>query len=112
MSLPILFPLLPSLEHGFQRSQRRKFFSVTEEDRKGFIMVTVQSTVDTGHEDMVHDAQMDYYGTRLATCSSDRTIRIFQVQEGKTQAMKDPFGKWHGDHHHSVRCTERSTSKP
>eukprot|EP00096_Caligus_rogercresseyi_P009618 TRINITY_DN3290_c0_g1_i1.p1 TRINITY_DN3290_c0_g1~~TRINITY_DN3290_c0_g1_i1.p1 ORF type:complete len:328 (-),score=88.70 TRINITY_DN3290_c0_g1_i1:81-986(-) len=48
-------------------------------------MVTVQSTVDTGHEDMVHDAQMDYYGTRLATCSSDRTIRIFQVQEGKTR---------------------------
>ena len=26
-------------------------------------MVSVQSTVDTGHEDMVHDAQMDYYGT-------------------------------------------------
>ena len=35
-------------------------------------MVTVQSTVDTGHEDMIHDAQMDFYGTRLATCSSDR----------------------------------------
>ena len=32
-------------------------------------MVTVQSTVDTGHEDMIHDAQMDFYGTRLATCS-------------------------------------------
>ncbi len=27
-------------------------------------MVTVQSTVDTGHEDMIHDAQMDFYGTR------------------------------------------------
>ena len=36
-------------------------------------MVTVQSTVDTGHEDMIHDAQMDFYGTRLATCSSDRS---------------------------------------
>ena len=32
-------------------------------------MVSVQSTVDTGHEDMIHDAQMDFYGTRLATCS-------------------------------------------
>ena len=35
-------------------------------------MGTVQSTVDTAHEDMIHDAQMDFYGTRLATCSSDR----------------------------------------
>lgn len=26
-----------------------------------------------------HDAQMDYYGKRLATCSSDRTIKIFEV---------------------------------
>jgi hypothetical protein len=26
--------------------------------------------IDTQHEDMVHDAQMDYYGAKLATCSS------------------------------------------
>jgi len=45
-------------------------------------MVTVQSTVDTGHEDMIHDAQMDFYGTRLATCSSDRAVRIFDVKDG------------------------------
>lgn len=42
-------------------------------------LVSVQNTVDTGHEDMIHDAQMDYYGRRLATCSSDRTVRIFEV---------------------------------
>jgi protein transport protein SEC13 len=30
-----------------------------------------------------HDAQLDYYGKRLATCSSDRTIRIFNVVDGK-----------------------------
>ncbi len=35
-------------------------------------MVSVESTVETGHDDMIHDAQMDYYGTRLATCSSDK----------------------------------------
>jgi hypothetical protein len=27
-----------------------------------------------------HDAQMDYYGKRLATCSSDRSVKIFDVQ--------------------------------
>ena len=26
-----------------------------------------------------HDAQLDYYGRKLATCSSDRTIRIFDI---------------------------------
>jgi protein transport protein SEC13 len=28
---------------------------------------------------MVHDVQLDWHGRRLATCSSDRTIKIFQV---------------------------------
>ncbi|KAG5461891.1 MAG: WD40-repeat-containing domain protein, partial [Olpidium bornovanus] len=33
-----------------------------------------------------HDAQMDYYGKKLATCSSDRTIRVFEMEdEGFTQ---------------------------
>ncbi|GAA5850257.1 hypothetical protein JCM8547_001063 [Rhodosporidiobolus lusitaniae] len=35
--------------------------------------------VETGHNDMIHDAQLDYHGRRLATASSDRTIRIFDV---------------------------------
>jgi len=26
-----------------------------------------------------HDAQLDYYGRKLATCSSDRTVRIFEI---------------------------------
>ncbi|KAJ3300122.1 GTPase-activating protein S13, partial [Blyttiomyces sp. JEL0837] len=38
------------------------------------------NTFDTQHEDMIHDAQLDYYGKRLATCSSDKTIRIFEVE--------------------------------
>mmetsp|Transcript_8395 Transcript_8395/g.14452 ORF Transcript_8395/g.14452 Transcript_8395/m.14452 type:complete len:313 (-) Transcript_8395:398-1336(-) len=41
-------------------------------------------TFDSAHTDMVHDAQLDYYGKRLATCSSDRTIKIFNVI-GETQ---------------------------
>lgn len=43
-------------------------------------MVSVESTIDTNHEDMIHDAQMDYYGTRLATCSSDKSIKIFELK--------------------------------
>jgi protein transport protein SEC13 len=34
---------------------------------------------------MIHDAQLDYYGKRLATCSSDKTIRIFNVVKGEAK---------------------------
>jgi protein transport protein SEC13 len=34
--------------------------------------------VDTQHEDLVHDAQMDYYGAKLATCSSGKLCVLFQ----------------------------------
>ena len=55
-------------------------------------MVSVQNTVDTGHDDMVHDAQMDYYGTKLATCSSDRSIKIFDVKDGTQTHVADLKG--------------------
>ncbi|TFK22505.1 protein transporter SEC13 [Coprinopsis marcescibilis] len=41
--------------------------------------------METAHEDMIHDAQLDYYGKRLATCSSDRTVKVFDVVDGDTQ---------------------------
>lgn len=44
--------------------------------------VTLQAQVDTSHEDMIHDAQMDYYGTKLATCSSDKSVKIFKIDAG------------------------------
>ena len=28
--------------------------------------------IDTQHDDMIHDAQLDYYGCKLATCSSGK----------------------------------------
>jgi protein transport protein SEC13 len=35
-----------------------------------------------------HDAVLDYYGRRLATCSSDKTIKIFEV-EGEAQRLTE-----------------------
>ncbi|KAK1291638.1 hypothetical protein QJS10_CPB17g01155 [Acorus calamus] len=35
--------------------------------------------IETGHQDLVHDVAMDYYGKRLATASSDATIKIMSV---------------------------------
>lgn len=45
--------------------------------------------VDTAHEDMIHDAQLDYYSRMLATASSDKRVHIFQVTEsGYTPCAK------------------------
>lgn len=43
-------------------------------------MVSLASKVETGHRDIVHDAQVNYYGTRLATCSSDHLVKIFEIK--------------------------------
>ncbi|KAI4116856.1 MAG: hypothetical protein LQ345_002798 [Seirophora villosa] len=39
-----------------------------------------QVITNSGHDDMIHDAVLDYYGRRLATCSSDKTIKIFEIE--------------------------------
>lgn len=56
------------------------------------IMVSVINTVDTSNEDMTHDAQMDYYGTHLSTCSSDRSVKIFDVCNGEQILVTDLWG--------------------
>lgn len=43
-------------------------------------------TIGNAHNDLIHDAVLDYYGRRLATCSSDRSIKIFEV--GGTDSQK------------------------
>lgn len=44
---------------------------------------------------MIHDAVLDYYGRRLATCSSDKTIKIFEIegdQHRLTETLKGHEG--------------------
>ncbi|KAG5027315.1 hypothetical protein JHK86_023229 [Glycine max] len=43
--------------------------------------------VETGHQDTVHDVAMDYYGKRLATASSDHTIKIIGVSNTASQHL-------------------------
>ncbi|KAI1000783.1 Protein transport protein sec13 [Podosphaera aphanis] len=47
-----------------------------------------QVITNSGHDDMIHDAALDYYGRRLATCSSDKTIKIFEV-EGESHRLTE-----------------------
>eukprot|EP00877_Chromochloris_zofingiensis_P014075 jgi/Chrzof1/8921/Cz03g29070.t1 len=50
------------------------------------------ATFESGHLDMVHDAQLDYYGRRLATCSSDRTIKVFELSGDQQQQIAELRG--------------------
>lgn len=47
---------------------------------------------ESGHGDMVHDASFDYYGKRLATCSSDRNIKVFDVLGEQITHLADLSG--------------------
>lgn len=38
-----------------------------------------------GHEDLVHDLAYDFYGRRLATCSSDQRIKVWDRQKPVVQ---------------------------
>lgn len=42
-------------------------------------------SVPTHHVDVIHDSQFDYYGQLLATCSSDKTVKIFSVNSGDAE---------------------------
>lgn len=56
-------------------------------------MVTLSTKVETGHRDIIHDAQMNYYGTRLATCSSDRLVKVFKINpSGQNMQMTELTG--------------------
>lgn len=50
------------------------------------------ASFETGHGDMVHDAAFDYYGKRLATCSSDRSIKVFEVAGEQVTHLADLNG--------------------
>jgi protein transport protein SEC13 len=47
---------------------------------------------DSEHTDLIHDAQFDYYGNILATCSSDNSAAIFrkQILVQRLQAHQGP----------------------
>ena len=48
--------------------------------------------IETGHQDTVHDVAMDYYGKRVATASSDTTIKIIGVSNNASQHLATLIG--------------------
>jgi len=52
----------------------------------------MSTSFESGHADQVHDAQLDYYGRRLATCSSDKTVKVFEIVGDKQSHLADLRG--------------------
>ena len=52
-----------------------------------FAMHQGAAIIDTQHEDHIHDCQWDYYARRLATASSDRTVKVWNVEPDDTHAL-------------------------
>ena len=37
-------------------------------------------TVSADHRDLIHDVSYDFYGKRMATCSSDQMIKVWDLK--------------------------------
>lgn len=50
-------------------------------------MAQVLAEFDTAHSGFIHDAQLDFYGERLATASADARIRLWDVKDPEVPAF-------------------------
>ncbi|CAL1541957.1 unnamed protein product, partial [Lymnaea stagnalis] len=45
----------------------------------------VAKCISSQHKDLIHDVSFDYHGRRMATCSSDHTVKVWDLDDGKWQ---------------------------
>lgn len=38
-------------------------------------------SINAEHKDLIHDIAYDYYGKRMATCSSDQIVKVIQFKK-------------------------------
>ena len=43
------------------------------------------TVIPSEHKDLIHDVAFNWYGTQLATCSSDQTLRIWSVERSSQE---------------------------
>ena len=36
-------------------------------------------TINAEHKDLIHDVAYDFYGRRMATCSSDQSVKVIRI---------------------------------
>eukprot|EP00033_Pygsuia_biforma_P001083 GCRY01001233.1.p1 GENE.GCRY01001233.1~~GCRY01001233.1.p1 ORF type:complete len:338 (+),score=73.37 GCRY01001233.1:159-1172(+) len=50
--------------------------------------MNIKKLAGAEHLDIIHDVSYDFYGTRMASCSSDQKIRIWDLVEERTQSFE------------------------
>mmetsp|Transcript_9245 Transcript_9245/g.13982 ORF Transcript_9245/g.13982 Transcript_9245/m.13982 type:complete len:444 (+) Transcript_9245:29-1360(+) len=48
--------------------------------------------IANSHSSIIHDAQLDFYGKYLATCSSDRLVKIYEIEGTQQTHIQDLQG--------------------
>jgi len=56
----------------------------------------VSKTIKAEHDDLVHDVAYDFYGKRMATCSSDQHVKIWEEDEAGNWVNTSSFKSHHG----------------
>lgn len=46
-------------------------------------MQFVSRTLQAEHKDIIHDVSFDFHGKRMATCSSDQSVKVWDLDENK-----------------------------
>ena len=46
------------------------------------------------HDDFVHDIAFDFYGKRIATCSSDQRIRVWEKKQKAMASSGETEFEW------------------
>ena len=41
----------------------------------------ITKSINADHEDLIHDVAYDFYGKRMATCSSDQKVKVWDQDE-------------------------------
>jgi WD40 repeat protein len=73
------------LTNKFKRSFNLKILTeITSPHQNHTKMSKAFNRIDTEHDDLIHDLSYDFYGKRLATCSSDQKIKVFDLTEDGT----------------------------
>uniref|UniRef100_A0AAY4DBY9 Nucleoporin SEH1 n=1 Tax=Denticeps clupeoides TaxID=299321 RepID=A0AAY4DBY9_9TELE len=65
-----------------------RFYSVFEQERDYSFCrdMFVARSIAADHKDLIHDVSYDFHGRRMATCSSDQSVKVWDKNES---------GEWH-----------------
>lgn len=57
----------------------------------------VARSIAADHKDLIHDVSFDFHGRRMATCSSDQSVKVRRGGRAREErSVLDPLFEWRG----------------